>query len=213
MKVPGTQIGPSRKTSPVIPALALLECPPGPLTLTRISLSAKLSPNGTASLVNRDVYQMNDQIVEFDAWTRILQDICETKIHFNKVLGLRVESLKPSCIRVRFDMREELIGNYVKGILHGGVISATLDATGGLVASIDLLKKLAGRPMEEIEERMSRVGTIDLRIDFLRPGVGRYFLASGEVMRGGMRVTVTRMELRNDEDILIAVGTGTYLVG
>jgi acyl-coenzyme A thioesterase PaaI-like protein len=26
-------------------------------------------------------------------------------------------------------------------------------------------------------------------------------------------VTVTRMELHNDEDTLIAVGTGTYVVG
>ncbi|MBW1997382.1 MAG: thioesterase family protein [Deltaproteobacteria bacterium] len=156
---------------------------------------------------------MNDQIAEFDALTQVIQDIYETKIHFNRVLGLRIESLKPSCIRVRFDMREDLIGNYVKGILHGGVISATLDATGGLIASIDLLKKMAGRPLKEIEERISRVGTIDFRIDFLRPGLGRYFIASGDVMRGGRRVTVTRTELKNDEDILIAVGTGTYLVG
>lgn len=144
---------------------------------------------------------------------KALKDIYEERIHFNRVLGLRILSLDPSSVRVRFDMREELIGNYVKGILHGGVISATLDATGGLIASIDLLEKLAGRPLEEVEERMSRVGTIDLRIDFLRPGVGQCFVASGDVMRAGRRVTVTRMELRNNEKILIAVGTGTYLVG
>ncbi|MBW2138670.1 MAG: thioesterase family protein [Deltaproteobacteria bacterium] len=156
---------------------------------------------------------MNDQRAQFDALTKVLKDIYEERIPFNRVFGLRMLSLDPSSIRVRFNMRDELIGNYVKGILHGGVISATLDATGGLIASMDLLKKLAGRPLEEVEERMSRVGTIDLRIDFLRPGVGQYFVASGDVMRAGRRVTVTRMELRNDEEVLIAVGTGTYLVG
>jgi len=32
-------------------------------------------------------------------------------------------------------------------------------------------------------------------------------------MRAGRRVSVTRMELHNDQDVLIAVGTGTYIVG
>ena len=33
------------------------------------------------------------------------------------------------------------------------------------------------------------------------------------IMRTGKKVAVTRMELHNDEDLLIAVGTGTYIVG
>jgi uncharacterized protein (TIGR00369 family) len=57
------------------------------------------------------------------------------------------------------------------------------------------------------------VGTIDLRIDYLRPGRGRTFTATGRVMRAGKRVAVTRMELHNAEAVLIAVGTGTYMVG
>lgn len=32
-------------------------------------------------------------------------------------------------------------------------------------------------------------------------------------MRTGNKVAVTRMELNNDSGVLIAVGTGTYLVG
>jgi acyl-coenzyme A thioesterase PaaI-like protein len=32
-------------------------------------------------------------------------------------------------------------------------------------------------------------------------------------MRTGRKVAVTRMELKNQEDLLIAVGTGTYIVG
>jgi len=47
----------------------------------------------------------------------------------------------------------------------------------------------------------------------LRPGRGLYFIATGSVLRSGRKVAVTRMELHNDEDILIAVGTGCYLVG
>jgi acyl-coenzyme A thioesterase PaaI-like protein len=32
-------------------------------------------------------------------------------------------------------------------------------------------------------------------------------------MRTGRKVAVTRMELHNDEGVLVAVGTGTYIVG
>jgi acyl-coenzyme A thioesterase PaaI-like protein len=32
-------------------------------------------------------------------------------------------------------------------------------------------------------------------------------------MRTGRKVAVTRMELHNDERVLVAVGTGTYIVG
>jgi acyl-coenzyme A thioesterase PaaI-like protein len=33
------------------------------------------------------------------------------------------------------------------------------------------------------------------------------------VLRSGSRVVVTRMEFHNDEGKLVAVGTGTYIVG
>ena len=52
-----------------------------------------------------------------------------------------------------------------------------------------------------------------MRIDYLRPGRGTCFSSSGTVMRTGKKVAVTRMELRNQDDILIAVGTGAYIVG
>ena len=58
-----------------------------------------------------------------------------------------------------------------------------------------------------------RFGTVDLRVDYLRPGVGERFTASGTVMRSGRRIAVTRMEFHNDEGTLVAVGTGTYIVG
>jgi uncharacterized protein (TIGR00369 family) len=138
--------------------------------------------------------------------------IFEEKIPFNDVLGLRVESFDIERPSLRLDMRDELIGNYFKASLHGGVVAATLDAAGGLVAFLSMLESMRGSSREEKMERFSRMGTIDLRIDYLRPGLGRHFLATGYILRMGNRVAVTRMELTNDEKRLIAVGTGAYLV-
>ena len=65
---------------------------------------------------------------------------------------------------------------------------------------------------EEGMARLGRLGTIDLRVDYLRSGSGESFRAEGRILRGGNRVAVTRMELFDDSGTLIAVGTGTYIV-
>ncbi|PLX44037.1 MAG: hypothetical protein C0611_14490 [Desulfobacteraceae bacterium] len=156
---------------------------------------------------------MPDQKKSSDKIWKILRELYERKIPFNKVLGLKIESLKVEEVRVKFEMKDAFVGNYVHGILHGGVISAVLDTTGGLTASLGVLQKMAGQTPEKFGKSLTKIGTIDLRIDYLRPGKGNYFVATGAIMRAGRRVSVTRMELYNDQDVLIAVGTGTYIVG
>ncbi len=156
---------------------------------------------------------MAEQNREVAELMKLLPGFVEKQIPFNKVLGLRVESLDMESVSLKIDMKEELIGNPVKGILHGGVISAVLDVTGGITAAMGVLEKVADRPLEEMGKRLLNVGSIDLRIDFLRPGLGTYFLATGSLMRTGQKVAVIRMQLHNDQDRLIAVGTGTYTVG
>jgi acyl-coenzyme A thioesterase PaaI-like protein len=66
---------------------------------------------------------------------------------------------------------------------------------------------------EEIMAHLARVGTIDLRVDYLRAGKGAYFITSGSVLRKGNKVAVIRAGMHNDQKLLIAAGTGTYIVG
>ncbi|EKD36974.1 MAG: hypothetical protein ACD_75C01305G0005 [uncultured bacterium] len=143
----------------------------------------------------------------------LLKVIYEERMPFDRLLGIRIDRLTMTEIRVRIDMREELIGNFIREILHGGVISSVLDLTGGLVASVELLKHLEGMDVDELGKRLARIGTIDLRVDYLRAGKGTFFTATGSVLRKGNKVAVVRTELCNDQNVLIAAGTGTYLVG
>jgi uncharacterized protein (TIGR00369 family) len=135
--------------------------------------------------------------------------IFEQGIAFNRVLGLKIDSLDPAAPRLRFDMRPELVGNPVRQILHGGVISATLDVVGGLAIALALL----GAKGEAAAPPFPDIGTIDLRVDYLRPGRGRYFVATGRVVRLGGRVAVVHMELVNDTGEQIATGSAAYIVG
>jgi uncharacterized protein (TIGR00369 family) len=168
------------------------------------------APSGEKKM--RDLI-MSEKAMGLDARLQMLRNLYEEKIPFNKILGLKIEFLKTEDVRVRFEMKDAFIGNFVHGILHGGVISAVLDTTGGLTASLGVLQKMKGDTAVEIGKSLTKIGTIDLRVDYLRPGKGDYFVSTGSIMRAGRRVSVTRMELYNDQDLLIAVGTGTYIVG
>jgi len=142
----------------------------------------------------------------------ILTDLFEQRISFNQVLGLKVVTLDPARPTLRFDMRPELVGHYLYGRLHGGVISATLDAMGGFALMVAIAEKHANESAEQVLHRFARMGTIDLRVDFLRQGIGQHFLATAEVTRLGGRVGSTQMRLTNDEGTLIATGAAAYMI-
>jgi uncharacterized protein (TIGR00369 family) len=93
------------------------------------------------------------------------------------------------------------------------VIASILDVAGGLQAVIGAYERTKNLPQAERAKALSKVGTIDLRVDYLQPGRGQSFLARARLMRAGNKVAVTRMELHNENDDLLAVGTGTYLCG
>ncbi len=152
-------------------------------------------------------------MTNLDTLLGFLKEMWETKLPFNRILGFKVLNLGEESVQVRVDMKADLVGNYLHGTLHGGVISAVLDAAGGMNASVGVLHKMDGCSVKEAENILTKMGTIDLRVDFLRPGRGRYFIADSMIMRTGNKVAVTRMEFHNEEGTLIAVGTGTYIVG
>ena len=78
---------------------------------------------------------MSDERKTFD----VVREIFTEKVAFNKVLGVEIESMSFESATIRFASRPELIGNFVHKSLHGVVVSATLDLTGGLVAYLSVL--------------------------------------------------------------------------
>jgi uncharacterized protein (TIGR00369 family) len=137
----------------------------------------------------------------------LMRKVMEEHIAFNKYLGLKVESFDAQAPKLRFDMRPELVGNPARQILHGGVISATLDVAGGFAIMLALAADMTGIPTA-----FPKMGTIDLRVDYLLPGRGKYFIATARIVRKGSRIAVTHMELHNDAGELIATGGAAYTV-
>ncbi|TLX63293.1 thioesterase family protein [Stutzerimonas nosocomialis] len=135
------------------------------------------------------------------------------RIPFNRNLGIELDEVSSERVVMHLPMKPELIGNFVQGILHGGVIASLLDVVGGAMALVGAFEKHRHLSTEERLASLSRLGTIDLRIDYLRPGRGERFSASAALLRSGNKVAVVRSELHNEKGVLVAVGTGTYLCG
>jgi uncharacterized protein (TIGR00369 family) len=152
-------------------------------------------------------------VIEFEPeFVKGLKKIFEERILFNRVLGLKITSLKPERVIGRIDMKEDLVGHFVYKRLHGGVISAGLDAMAGLA----VMAAIGARHMDESPEqrlhRFGRLGTIDLRVDYLRPAISDHFELSAQVLRLGSRVASTRMEFRDAAGELLSTAAAAYIV-
>jgi acyl-coenzyme A thioesterase PaaI-like protein len=141
-----------------------------------------------------------------------LKEIFEEKIVFNRVLGLKITKLTPEGVTGRIDMKQDLVGHFSHNRLHGGVISAGLDAMGGLAVMAAIGERHMEEPPLQRLQRFGKLGTIDLRVDYLRGAIGEHFELSAQVMRLGSRVASTRMEFRGADGELLATGAAAYIV-
>lgn len=134
----------------------------------------------------------------------LLRTLFEELIPFNKHLGLKLESfsLDPAQVVSRLELRPEFVGNALRGMPHGGLLSALIDATAGAAAAVAV-----GDP-----ERVPGVATIDMRVDYLKPATGHRLLTTSDVMRSGSRVVVVRSELHDDIGTLVALGSNVFHV-
>lgn len=156
--------------------------------------------------------QTPSDIVFEPAFVAGVTAIFEEKIVFNRLLGLKILTLEASRVTARIDMRPDLVGHYSYNRIHGGVISACLDTLGGLA----VMAAIGARHMDELPQarlqRFLKLSTIDLRVDYLRPGTGDFFKMHAEVMRLGSRVASTRMEFLGADGKLLSTGAGAYMI-
>jgi uncharacterized protein (TIGR00369 family) len=139
----------------------------------------------------------------------------EEQIPFNRFLGLRLTSIEPGFASLLLPFRTEFVGDPFRPALHGGTLSTLADTAGGAA-------------LFSVIEYGDVVSTVDLRIDYLRPGAPVDTLAEARVVRLGGRVGVARISLwqeRTEENEsaeartddqgdrrLVAEGTGVYAV-
>lgn len=131
----------------------------------------------------------------------LIREFIATRVPFNQLLGIEVSELKEGCARLEIPFRPEFIGDPFRPALHGGVMSSLIDAAGGAA-----VYTLITPP--------DTVSTIDLRVDYLRPGALERIVCTAQVIRPGNRVASVDMVVfhPSSPEHLIAVGRGVYNV-
>ena len=115
--------------------------------------------------------------------------------NFLKHNNIIIEEVNNTTARVRLDITDNSLNPYK--IVHGGLIFALGDTVMGAIVRFN------GR----------NAVTADASINFLRPGIGKYLIAKGEVIKAGKNISVLRANIYNEEDKLIATMNGTYFLG
>ena len=131
----------------------------------------------------------------------LYKNVIDDLIPFNKLLGFQLEEIREGFAKIRVPFKEELIGDPRARALHGGLIATAMDTVGGAAGMTTLVS---------FEDKLS---TIDMRVDYLRPGKAADIFVEGEITRSGNRIIVTRMiAYQDDRELLIAEGKGVYNV-
>ena len=127
----------------------------------------------------------------------LLKQFTEQGVPFNRWMGFQVLTVGDGDITIRVPFREEMMGDPFRPATHGGVTAAALDAVGGAA----LFTQLGFQ---------DKASTVDLRVDYLKPGECRDMVVRGKVLRLGNRVATTQMtawhEGHEAEPIAIAIG-------
>ncbi|HUS31909.1 MAG TPA: PaaI family thioesterase [Kofleriaceae bacterium] len=124
-------------------------------------------------------------------------------IPHNKALGIKVVEFRRAEAIFELPYDTKLVGNPDTGVLHGGAITALLDACSGAAVFAALTE-------------WQPIATLDLRIDYLRTGdVDRAIRAKATCYRITRNVAFTRAIAYHDDDEAdpIASSVGTFMLG
>jgi uncharacterized protein (TIGR00369 family) len=119
----------------------------------------------------------------------------------NRALGMEVVELSKANAVFRLPYSEKLVGNPDSGVLHGGAITALLDAASGAAVFASLTEWVP-------------IATLDLRIDYLRPAEPRHdVIARASCYKLTKHVAFTRaVAYHDDPEHPIASSVGTFMV-
>lgn len=136
------------------------------------------------------------RLAELERWNRQFVSL----VPFNRALGIEVDTLGDGTARLRLPYRAELVGNPDSGVLHGGAITALLDAACGSAVFMKL-----NRPVT--------IATLDLRIDYLGPAaVGRDVLCDTVCFKVTRHIAFVRGTAFHDDGAAIATAAGTFML-
>jgi uncharacterized protein (TIGR00369 family) len=142
-----------------------------------------------------------------DPRDRVLEGLVDS-VPYLRFLGLRLER-QGGALRAVLPFQPMLIGNPMLPALHGGVTAAFLEVTA--IVGLVWQGMAEGAAPEQLRGALPK--TIDLTVDYLRPGAARDSFAEARIVRSGRRYASVHVEAwQEDRARLFAQGTGHFLM-
>ncbi len=126
-----------------------------------------------------------------------LPSASETMQGFNKILGFRMAEWRDGFARLELEIAPHHLNR--SGILHGGVLSALLDATLGFAG---VYPKEAGK--------RRRAVTLSMTVAYLGQAQSGKITCHAERRGGGKTVFMASGEVRGPDGALLATGQGVF---
>jgi uncharacterized protein (TIGR00369 family) len=115
---------------------------------------------------------------------------------FTDMVGMEVSSTEEGRAAVTLEAEERHLNP--SGTVHGGVISTLIDAA-------------MAEALNTITEEGEQPFTIQITVNYMKPGKPGPLTSTAQVRKGGERITIVEAEVaQDDDDEIVALATGTY---
>ena len=115
---------------------------------------------------------------------------------FTELVGTEVSSAEEGRAAVSLKAEEQHLNP--SGTVHGGVVSTLVDAS--MAEALNTMTEEGEQPF-----------TIQITVNYMKPGKPGALTSTAEVRKGGERITIVEAEVvQDDDEEVIALATGTY---
>ncbi len=125
---------------------------------------------------------------------QVLKEVMQNVMPVNKLLGVEIEKLEEGYAEVRVPFQKQFVGDFRRGLWHGGILASVADTIGGLVAM-------------SMAHSQDQVNTVDMRIDYLHGAVEEDVYGEAVLVKAGKRIILADVKLfqkHQEEPIVVA---------
>jgi len=125
---------------------------------------------------------MKEEMNDTEQRLMILKQVIQDVMPVNRLLGIKIEKLEEGYAEVCVPFKKDFVGDFQRGLWHGGILASVADTTGGLVAL-------------SLARRGDQVNTVDMRIDYLHGAVEKDVFGEARLVKAGNRIILADVKL------------------
>jgi len=131
---------------------------------------------------------------------QLIKETFQDVMPVNKMLGIIIEKLEEGYAEVRVPFQKKFIGDFKRGLWHGGILASVADTAGGLVAF-------------SLARAGDQVNTVDMRIDYLHGALESDLYCEASLVKTGNRIILADVKLfQNHQKEPVAVARCAYSI-